>query len=62
LLMLFGAAYANRGLAELDKGMEQEAELDLKKAIELSARLKPFIEEESEKIRQERAAKLKQQK
>ena len=39
--------------------MDQEAEQDFKKALEISARLKPFIEKESAKIREERAARQK---
>jgi hypothetical protein len=39
--------------------MDQAADQDFKKAIELSARLKPFIEKEAAEIREKRAAAQK---
>ncbi len=39
--------------------MDREAEQDFQRAVELSARLKPFIEKEAGQIRQKRAAQQK---
>jgi Tfp pilus assembly protein PilF len=55
----FAAAYMNRGFAELGKGMDSEAERDFRKALEISASLKPIIEKESGKMMQERKARQK---
>ncbi|MDQ3821183.1 MAG: hypothetical protein M3362_26365, partial [Acidobacteriota bacterium] len=49
------AAYANRGLTQLELGKDQAAAQDLDKAVELDATLKPQLEKLVDSIKQKRA-------